>query len=124
VRLWTQKIVHTPQNGSIYDCGHPSTHFWFSFQVDLTPKSRAESNLVVGQRTKSALKMPLVHTKDWLNNASKICYKKRQWVNYIFKELICIFMLSIFSFGGSSFLVKSIQASLSFELFVPHLLSE
>jgi hypothetical protein len=29
-----------PLRTCIYDIGRPSTHFWFSFQVDLIPKSR------------------------------------------------------------------------------------
>jgi hypothetical protein len=38
-RLWMQKTVH-PSKRRIYDIGRPPTHFWFSFQVDLTSKSR------------------------------------------------------------------------------------
>jgi hypothetical protein len=38
-RLWMQKTVH-PSKWCIYDIGRPPTHFWFSFQVDLTSKSR------------------------------------------------------------------------------------
>jgi hypothetical protein len=36
-RLWTQKATHTSER-CINDSGRPPTHFWFSSQVDLTPK--------------------------------------------------------------------------------------
>jgi hypothetical protein len=44
-RLWTQKVVHTSKR-RINDFGHSPTHFWFTSQVDLTPKS--ELNLSGG----------------------------------------------------------------------------
>jgi hypothetical protein len=44
-RLWMQKAVHTSER-CINDSGRPPTHFWFSSQVDLTPKS--ELNLSGG----------------------------------------------------------------------------
>ena len=53
----------------------------------------AESDWGASQRPKG----PLVHTKSWLNNTSKVCYKRRPWVHCIFKEFICIVMLPIFS---------------------------
>jgi hypothetical protein len=38
-RLWSLKATHILE-WCIYEIGRPPTHFWFSFQVDLTPKSR------------------------------------------------------------------------------------
>jgi hypothetical protein len=44
-QLWMQKTAHTSER-CIYDFGRPSNHFWFIYQVDLTPKS--ELNLSGG----------------------------------------------------------------------------
>jgi hypothetical protein len=33
---------HTPEKRRIYESGQPPTHFWFSFQADLTLKFRLD----------------------------------------------------------------------------------
>jgi hypothetical protein len=34
---------HAPEKRRIYESGRPPTHFWFSFQADLTLKSGLDS---------------------------------------------------------------------------------
>ena len=35
--------IRAPEKRRIYESGRPPTHFWFSFQVDLTLKSGLDS---------------------------------------------------------------------------------
>ena len=35
--------IHAPEKQRIYESGRPPTHFWFSFQVDLTLKYGLDS---------------------------------------------------------------------------------
>ena len=82
----------------IYEIGHLPTHFWFSFQVDLTPKSRLNPTRWLVKD----LKMPQIayfHTTRWLHNTSKRCCKTRPWVHFIFKEFISKVMLLLLSWG-------------------------
>jgi hypothetical protein len=98
-QLWTQKVVHTSEQ-CINDSGRPPTHFWFSSQVDLTPKS--ELNLRGG--LVKYLKSPLFTLKTGWIMPQRFAIKRGYGCTIFSRIYLYCYAASIL-LQGTSFLV-------------------